>query len=448
MLVLGTIRLICVFADFAGSFVETWRSEWFTFGMLSKFTQEHQPILELCAAWPLLLALAVRRKRWPELLPAAAATFLILSIGGVIAFSAEWTQAGENGATIGSFHLTRRAFKDPSITDVSLGALGVIQLLLEFATAVRAVLLVPRFRGANTAESGRTDGARRARFGRLAVYASLGYLVLMIRLPVWSTYLEVLDNSTIFREFVLRNDTQRNRRPRNFVRRTNEEMRLGTTEMMLSMAHTEMLDGQFGQAQANYTQVISSADSIPEDSRPPEYHRIIAEALNGLAWLEATCPRPQIRDSGASVRHARRAVELQGNEGAYWNTLGVAYYREGEWKSAKDALARSMELRNEGDSSDWFFLALVELKLGHREQALAWYDRAVAWFHQSNPNDHELYRFHVEAAQELGLSEPAPLPLSATARVITEKGILIGTDLLERRLRSRSADPTPKPLSP
>ena len=60
----------------------------------------------------------------------------------------------------------------------------------------------------------------RTRFGRLAIYASLGFLVLMIRLPVWSTYLEIINDSRIVREFVLKNDIRRiNRPPRTLTRR-------------------------------------------------------------------------------------------------------------------------------------------------------------------------------------------------------------------------------------
>ena len=43
----------------------------------------------------------------------------------------------------------------------------------------------------------------------MALYTSLGYLFVVIRLPVWSTYLEVLNNSTFVRNFVLKNDNER-----------------------------------------------------------------------------------------------------------------------------------------------------------------------------------------------------------------------------------------------
>lgn len=133
-------------------------------------------------------------------------------------------------------------------------------------------------------------------------------------------------------------------------------------------------------------------------------------ALNNLAWLQVTCPDPSVLNPDDAVRHARRALDIQPNEGNYWNTLGVAYYRSGDWNKAKEALYRSMELSNHGKGFDWFFLALVELKLGHKDQALDLYNKAVDWYQKNLPNNPELYRFQVEAAQELALAKPSRPP--------------------------------------
>jgi len=275
----------------------------------------------------------------------------------------------------------------------------------------------------------------------LAVYTSLGYLVLMIRLPVWSTYLELLNNSTIVREFVLRNDIKRIRGPRYTVRLSKEEERRRDIQIMLSAAHQAAKMGQFVTAKESYIQLISLVESVPEGTWPRAYRITLAEVLNGLAWLEATCPESMHRDSAAAVRHARRAVELRPNDGNIWNTLGVACYRTGEWKEANDALSRSMQLHDQGDSVDWFFLALVQLKLGHRVQALEWYDKAVAGFHESVSDDRELYRFQVEAAAELGLPQPAPPPPSAATNNAHGPLFPMGPSL-QRRLRPRLADPS------
>ena len=110
-------------------------------------------------------------------------------------------------------------------------------------------------------------------------------------------------------------------------------------------------------------------------------------------------------------------------------TLSAWPIRSGDWNEAKNALSRSMQLRNQGDGFDWFFLALVELKLGHKDQARDLYDRAVAWYHESRPNDQELYRFQLEAAHELALSKPGR-PTSVSKGAIP---VLSPPPLLRRR---------------
>jgi tetratricopeptide (TPR) repeat protein len=119
-------------------------------------------------------------------------------------------------------------------------------------------------------------------------------------------------------------------------------------------------------------------------------------------------------------------VELWPGDGAIWNTLGVSYYRAGEWEEARSALYRSMELRNggEGDAFDWFFLAMIHAKLGYTDRARSLYDKAAEWSRQSAPHTPaispsqiaELSRFQVEAAQILGLPKPEPIPISTPDR--------------------------------
>jgi uncharacterized protein HemY len=110
-----------------------------------------------------------------------------------------------------------------------------------------------------------------------------------------------------------------------------------------------------------------------------------------------------VRDPTRAVELAKSAVELAPKEGTLWNTLGVAHYRTSDWKAAIGALTKSMELRNGGDSFDWFFLAMAHWQLGEKPQALTWYDKAVAWTEKDQPHNEELLRFRAEAAALLGV---------------------------------------------
>ena len=126
---------------------------------------------------------------------------------------------------------------------------------------------------------------------------------------------------------------------------------------------------------------------------------------NQLAWLLATCPEAKFRDAKRAVELAKRAVELKRQEGNYWNTLGVAHYRAGSWKEAVAILEKSMELRKGGDGFDWFFLAMAHWKLGEKDKAREWYDRAVQWMDKNQPTNEVLRRFRVEAAELLERKE-------------------------------------------
>jgi hypothetical protein len=64
-----------------------------------------------------------------------------------------------------------------------------------------------------------------------------------------------------------------------------------------------------------------------------------------------------------------------------------------------------MELRNGGDPTDWFFLAMAHWRLGDRDGGRAWYDRAVQWMKEHRSQDVELRCFRAEAAGLLGIKK-------------------------------------------
>jgi serine/threonine protein kinase len=129
---------------------------------------------------------------------------------------------------------------------------------------------------------------------------------------------------------------------------------------------------------------------------------------NNMAWWLATCPIPQLREPAKAVELARRAVEKARpqHRGMFWNTLGVALYRAGDWKAAIEALGQSERLSpDKRVALNAFFLAMAHWRLGDRERARTWYDRAVAWMDKNRPRDQELARFRAEAASLLSLAD-------------------------------------------
>ena len=61
------------------------------------------------------------------------------------------------------------------------------------------------------------------------------------------------------------------------------------------------------------------------------------------------------------------------------------------------ALEKSMALNKGGDANDWFFLAMTHARLGRREQARSFYDRAMRWMKERDSQDETLHRFAAEA---------------------------------------------------
>jgi tetratricopeptide (TPR) repeat protein len=122
-------------------------------------------------------------------------------------------------------------------------------------------------------------------------------------------------------------------------------------------------------------------------------------AANDAAWFLATGAGPPFHDAARAVELAKKAVERAPGNGGYWNTLGVAQYRRGDWNAAVHALERSAELREGGDSSDWFFLAMAYWRLDDKPRAQQRYRDAVRWMERHKPDDDELRRFRAEAAE-------------------------------------------------
>jgi WD40 repeat protein len=154
-------------------------------------------------------------------------------------------------------------------------------------------------------------------------------------------------------------------------------------------------------------------DSLAEDVRRQAV--ALAERVRDFPWVFNFASWAVVKQSGRpaeeyheAMHNAEIACRLESQNGDFWNTLGVARYRVGDWKAALKALEKAMELRQGGDSADWFFLAMAHWQLGDKDQARRWYDKAVAWMEKHQPKNEELRRFRAEAAELIGLPHGPP----------------------------------------
>ena len=127
---------------------------------------------------------------------------------------------------------------------------------------------------------------------------------------------------------------------------------------------------------------------------------VAAPAWN-LALFLADCPDPRYRDVPRAVKLARQAVGRAPRDVSCWTTLGIAQFRAGEWQPALKALHRAIDLGAGGNSWDWFYLAMAHGRLGEKDRARQWYDRACAALAKNRPADKQLLRLRAEAADQV-----------------------------------------------
>lgn len=411
MAILGAIRLACAIADYASE----WRAAMRGTGTETfwPYAAEHPPVHLLVAAWPAAVGLMLVRSHWHELLKVGAVTFLVLSLGGILSATAEWGDAHRQLVMMGSFRTTRLSLVRLSESGLATILGGVVQLLLELFTGLRASVWA--FRSLDRvpgAEVDRREAARRTRLGWIGLMGSLIFLVLTVRLPGWRPYLELVTRSQFLRELLIGEDGTKMRTHRRMRSAPPAWYRDGS--LLYDQAIRDWNEGRYAKARDTYLRLVTLLDPLSPSSLSMTEREFVSKSYNNISWLLATCPDEGLRDSARAVQFARRALEFQPNDGNTWNTLGVAYFRTGDLEQSRSALYRSMELRNEGSSHDWFFLAMIHEREGRKERAREWYDKAAEWRKEAQLDPDELYRFECEAAAELGL--PPPDPPEHTAR--------------------------------
>ena len=79
----------------------------------------------------------------------------------------------------------------------------------------------------------------------------------------------------------------------------------------------------------------------------------------------------------SAIAAYQEAIRLLPGSTAAHRDLGLALYRAGRWAEAITALETARKLRKGDDGRDGFVLAMAHWRQGDRDEARAWFDKAV-----------------------------------------------------------------------
>jgi tetratricopeptide (TPR) repeat protein len=155
--------------------------------------------------------------------------------------------------------------------------------------------------------------------------------------------------------------------------------------------------GQLAEAEAAWRQALDLLAATAVGGATPDVQRRWCDCANDLAWLRLHHPEPELQDVNFGVELARRVVETCPDCAVYWNTLGVAHLRAGDYPAAVAALDRAATLGNGGTAFDDVFLSIAHAHLGDWEQARHRLAQAMLGMERDYPGQPELAGYCDEA---------------------------------------------------
>ena len=148
-------------------------------------------------------------------------------------------------------------------------------------------------------------------------------------------------------------------------RATNQMLADLFGQMTLRVDVLERLRTLPGMSPSRRQEVLAVAQTYPEDPYQ----------LNELAWGLVKLPGGEISGYRKALPYIEEACQLKPEDGDFLNTLGMAYYRVGNYEKALDVLAQADKIhaiRDKGSHPmDLAFLAMAHQQLGHAKEAEA-----------------------------------------------------------------------------
>jgi tetratricopeptide (TPR) repeat protein len=146
-------------------------------------------------------------------------------------------------------------------------------------------------------------------------------------------------------------------------------------------------------AQAGRLPQVAPDLEAADASDPP-----VALAKHNAAWALVADPSAPPDTVALGLRLARSSVAAGPNH-SNRNTLGVAFYRAGEFGPAIAELdaAAQLDAKAQAVAQNGFFLAMAHRRLGHDGPSVDLLDLSLAWMKANAPDNPELRRIRSEA---------------------------------------------------
>jgi serine/threonine protein kinase len=123
-----------------------------------------------------------------------------------------------------------------------------------------------------------------------------------------------------------------------------------------------------------------------------------------LAWFYVgTCIDPRFRNPARAVVLAEKALAQFPQNAYYCSVLGVAQYRNGQWREAVASFEKAKRLRPYRYEGYLFYQAMAHWRLGEKEAARACYDQAAGLMNARDYPAHLMGRAHAETRKLIGI---------------------------------------------
>ena len=374
--------------------VKQYQTGMLTVSTLGTYVRIDDPPELLLGIWPVLLAGLLLKTGWPQLLLAAM----------VCAFAFGIADLAQAGLASGLQFPTNSFWRVLGFSRISvIGFMSVRGLLALFVGYSLFRCRAP-WKRATRGEKG-VSSQPPAIGGRLSLIVSGILAVAVIANVSWIAFTYIGLRDPWLRRLLAGPVRPQQNAAAPLTKVDPDDQRVYNALNDLEQADVLTARGQPAEARRLFGRGLNSLSEEPNNEglkNPVLVAR--ARGLNNLAWLLCTSEDRELRNPQLAVELAKKAVEIAPQEGNYWNTLGVAWLEAGDFEEARTALEKSMSLREGGGPHDWLFLAQVEWKVDHPNEARRWFERSEERLLERGTRDQELRRFYAETAQLIGAS--------------------------------------------